>query len=157
MSNVSMYYQWSIIVIGSFEIEFRTIQKIHPLPWPLSGLRNVVLSAQLGFLFGSSVCINLKCQQQPCQFLRNVCTNCIGQAKIIIITHVYFAIMLLEFRIRFVIIYMFKCINCLIHLILVIKWSNRRYFNFDLKVSLGFRPGTLPLHHCYASRWTVLT
>ena len=56
-------------------------------------------------------------------------------------TYVYFAIKLLEFRIRFVLFYMFKCINCLIHLILVIKWSNILQWRPE---DYRFRPGTLP-------------
>ena len=56
-------------------------------------------------------------------------------------TFVYFAIKLLEFRIRFVLFYVFKCINILIPLLLVIKWSNILQWRPE---DYRFRPGTLP-------------
>ena len=49
-----------LIVIESFEINFEVIQKILLVPWPVSELSNVVLSVRPNFLFGSSVCTNLK-------------------------------------------------------------------------------------------------
>ena len=61
MSYVKCILSDPFIVIESFEFEFGAIQKIHLLPWPLSVLSNVVLSARLEiFLFGSSDCRNAK-------------------------------------------------------------------------------------------------
>ena len=58
MSYVKCILSDPFIVIESFEFKFGAIQKIHLLPWPLSVLSNVVLSARLEiFLFGSSDCM----------------------------------------------------------------------------------------------------
>ena len=56
-----------LIVIKSFEIEFKVIQKIHLLPWPLSVLSNVVLSARLKFFFSDLLTAEMqRPERQPC-------------------------------------------------------------------------------------------
>ena len=67
MSYVKCILSDLFIVIESFEFEFGAIQKIHLLPWPLSVLSNVVLSARLKFFFSDLLTAEMqRPERQPC-------------------------------------------------------------------------------------------